>query len=172
MATIPLFELSVNLADGSGLTKTARANRDALIKAYRARLDGDAQALLSLLHPQVRFYDSSQLPYGREYRGLNGVVEGIKQLFSFWEKTEIEMTEFLAGGDLVMAYLQFRATTRDTGQLFDSPGGALYRFVDGKIIEWRTFFWNVHLIHEIFVRQQHPPVGAVGAMPAEAHLPH
>jgi ketosteroid isomerase-like protein len=148
MASRPCLELKLSLNERSGLTEEAGHNRELVVKAYEARLTGDAQALLRLLDPKIEFHLPKSLPYGGAYSGPDGVIKGIERLFAFWGQLEIDFEDFLAAGDLVIGYFHVKGAAA-TGKTYANPGCVLFRFKDGKIVEWRTFEADTHLIREL-----------------------
>jgi len=145
----PQLELVLKLTEDSGLTDTARANREILVKAYQAMLDGNESALAEILDPEVRFYEAKGLPYGVEAEGIDGALAGVAGMFSAWSHLYTEFQEFLAGGDMVIAYLWMRATARETGEIYEGPTAEMFRFKNGKVIEWRPIYWDTHRVREV-----------------------
>jgi len=145
----PQLELVLNLKEGSGLTDTARKNREILVTAYQAMLAGNENALAEILDPEVCFYEAKGLPYGVEAKGIEGALKGVAGMFSAWSHLYTEFQEFLAGGDIVIAYLWMRATARATGEVYEGPTAEMFRFRDSKIIEWRPIYWDTHRVREV-----------------------
>jgi uncharacterized protein len=49
---------------------------------------------------------------------------------------KLEMTDFLASGDSVAAFGRYEATLRRSGRRVNSPVGHLFKFRDGKIVNY------------------------------------
>ena len=139
------FELALN-APENGFNETARQNRQAIIDAYKAILKGDEAALIRLLDPNVLFVEAAGLPYGCEYRGVEGVQKGVEGMFGAWSKLRVVIEECVAGSDLVIAYMTMKATSRKTGKVYDGYTAELFRFKNGKITEWRPIYWDTHAV--------------------------
>jgi len=144
----PRFELSVDV-DEDDLQRVAQQNRNSLMKAYKARCDGIAQDLLDLLDPSVVFRVPESLPFGGTEKGLSGVIKGIGEMFTIWDRLSVEFEQFVAGGDLVIGYFRMAGVTKGRHEKYDHPGCAVFRFRNGKIIEWRTLYWDTHRLLDI-----------------------
>ncbi len=146
----PYFDLKLELASDSGITETARRNRELLVAAYGAMVSGkDPDALMRLLHPNVTFYEAASLPFGCVERGPDGCVKGVQAMFSAWSSLRATFTEFTAAGDIVIAYMRLTGTSRHTGKIYDRPNWEMFRFSDGQIVEWRPIYWDVHEVRQV-----------------------
>jgi ketosteroid isomerase-like protein len=147
--TAPYFQLVLNVPREGGLTDEARRNREILAEAYRATLAGNPNALTELLDPDVKFYEAAGLPYGVEAIGITGALKGVAAMFGAWTHLRCEFQEYLAGGDLVIAYMWMTGTARATGQIYEGPNAELWRFKNGKVIEWRPIYWDTHRVRQV-----------------------
>jgi ketosteroid isomerase-like protein len=143
-----VFNLSVNLSAGSGLTDEARTNRELLLTAYHAVAAGSQEALVALLDPEVRFFEADSLPYGVAAQGIEATIAGVGGMLAAWRDITVEIEEILAAGDLVIAYLRFIGTARHTGRVYDAVCAEVFRFRAGRIIEWRPIYWDTHAVRE------------------------
>jgi ketosteroid isomerase-like protein len=143
------FELVIRPTAGSGSPETAARNRQALEHAYRVMLSGDMSALFALLAPDVQFHEAPSLPYGVSLTGSEAAKQGVAGMFSAWSELHIEIEELVAGGDLVIAYIQMRAVSRASGEVYEGPVAEVFRFRDGKIVEWRPIYWDTHRVRQV-----------------------
>ncbi len=141
------FELIMHFED-AGFDETARQNRQAVADAYRAMQRGDIEAWGAMFDPQVRFHEAGSLPYGGVYEGIQATRRGCDAMFAEWETLHVEIEELPAAGGIVFAYLTMTARARKTGKQFSFPVAELFRFRDGKVIEWRPIYWDTHLARE------------------------
>ena len=109
----------------------------------------DPDALMRLLHPEVIFYEAASLPFGCVEKGPDGCVKGVQGMFSAWSRLGATFTEFTAAGDLVIAYMRLTGTSRNTGKIYDRPNWEMFRFREGKIVEWRPIYWDVHEVRQV-----------------------
>lgn len=122
--------------------ETAQANRKALSDALEAMAAGDADALWALFDPDVTFYEASCLPYGGAHRGLEATQKAFGKLAASFSRMNSEFEALLASRDIVILYqhIEFEAAT--TGRTGGFPVAELFRFRDGKVIEWRAHYFD------------------------------
>jgi ketosteroid isomerase-like protein len=145
----PKSKLTLNIREDGGLNETARANRELLAKAYREMAAGDGDAIMRLLDPEVFFTEAPSLPYGCEARGIAEVRKAITGIHAAWRDLRAEILEYLAAGDLVIAYMVITGISEATGREYKGPLAELFRFRNGKVVEWRPLYWDTHEVHGV-----------------------
>lgn len=145
----PKSKLTLSTPESGGLTETARRNRELLAQAYREMLAGDGDALVRLLDPEVFFTEAPSLPYGCEAHGIPEVRQAIAGIHAAWRDLHAEIFEYLAAGDLVIAYMVITGISEATGREYKGPLAELFRFRNGKIIEWRPLYWDTHQVRVV-----------------------
>lgn len=140
------FTMALNLPDGPD---EGAANRKILHDAYIAMGAGDGEALFRLLDDEVVFSEAASLPYGVSGKGIEAARQGVAGMFGAWTHLHTEFTHFAASHDLVIAYLHMTATSRATGQVYKGPAAEVFRFRDGKIIEWHPIYWDTHDVRKV-----------------------
>jgi uncharacterized protein len=148
-AEAPSFELYLNKSLGKGSDDVARRNREAIERVYRAIEAGDQAALFGILADDVVFHEAASLPYGCTKTGKAGAQAGVEGMFSAWSHLRVDIEEFACAGDIVIAYLMMRATARATGEVYEGPTAELFRFKEGKVIEWRPIYWDTHRVRQV-----------------------
>jgi ketosteroid isomerase-like protein len=143
------FELVLSMTRDDVLDKETRRNRKILIDAYEAQLAGAGGALLALLDPEATFQQAASLPYGCIEQGVVGIKEGVARMFGTWHLLRVEILEVAAVGDVVLSYYRFTGTSRATGETYDALGTEVFRFRNGKIIDWRPFYWDTHAVRGV-----------------------
>ena len=143
------FELKLTLNENSGLTDVAKRNRDTLIHAYTEQIAGNWDAWWGIFDKDVVFSEAASLPYGCTLKGLEQTKTGVAGMFDAWSHLKVTIEEFTAAGDLVIAYIQMTATSRKTGQVFDRPIAEVFRFHDGKVVEWHPIYWDTHEVRKL-----------------------
>ena len=146
--TAPNFELILDLGRDTGNAETAWKNREILAKAYRDMIAGDDQSLVKLLDPNVVFEEAAGLPYGVKAKGIENTLAGVQGMFGAWSHLRVEISHFAADGDVVIAYMTMVATSRATGKIYDGVTAELFRFKNGKIVEWRPIYWDTHAVRQ------------------------
>ena len=149
LASASAYGATLRIDSKSDIDDTARENRRILIRAYEAQLAGDLDAWWTIFDEDVEFHEAESLPYGCSTKGLAAAKQGMAGMFAAWSGVHADFENFLAAGDLVIAYLRMRATSRRTGKVYDAPVAELFRFRNGKIVEWRPIYWDTHQVREI-----------------------
>ena len=145
----PEFSLTLSLGEHSGMTDTANANRALILDAYERMFAGESEALAGLLDPDVLFAEAESLPYGVTVRGIAGARQGVAKMFTAWRSLAVEIHEFTAAGDLVIAYLTMKGVGRETADVYEGMTAEVFRLNDGKIIEWRPIYWDTHRVRQV-----------------------
>jgi len=128
--------------------ETAQANRQAIADALDAMAAGNADAFWSLFDPDATFYEASCLPYGGAHRGLEAVQRAFGHLAAQFSTLHSEFEALLASRDIVILYQKIEFEAANTGKTGALPVAELFRFRDGKIIEWRAHYFDACLVAE------------------------
>lgn len=134
--------------DFEAYDETAQANRATLIAAVDAFAAGDAESFWAIFDPDVTFYEASCLPYGGAHRGLEGARAGYAELCSHFAKLDSVTEAVLASRDIVIMYQIITFEAARTGKTGTLPVAELFRFRDGKVIEWRAHYFDACLVAE------------------------
>src|SRR5690349_14607939 len=102
-------------------------------KCYDAFRRRDLPTVIMLLHPEVEYYQSDEVPWGGRYLGHAGVAESFQKLTTTIEST-VDPDRFVDAGDHVVAVGHTHGTVRATGKLFDVPAVHVWRLRDGKVV--------------------------------------
>lgn len=112
-------------------------------KLFEAVARRDAGAYFGAYHPDILINEAPSLPYGGDYRGLEGALRHAERFRAAWDRFQSEDNrelepEFLAIGNRVIVLWRLRARATN-GDGIDLPVVSIYRLHDGKIIESRMF---------------------------------
>lgn len=143
------FELVIS-APAAFDTAAAERNRKVLADAYAAVLAGNESAVFDCCADDVVFIEAASLPYGCVTKGVEEAKAGVAGAFGAWVKLKCEIEEFVAAGDIVIAYMHVTAQARATGQIYEGPTAEMFRLKDGKIVEWRVIYWDTHRVRQVF----------------------
>jgi len=97
-----------------------------------SRLDVDE--LVDYFTPDGTYYNMPARPVS----GHENLHKFIGGFIANWEKTDWEITNLVADGDIVMAERVDRTTAG--GKSVDLPCLGIFEMRDGKISEWRDYF--------------------------------
>jgi uncharacterized protein len=112
-------------------------------KLFEAAAHRDAGAYFGAYHPEIVISEAPSLPYGGDYRGLEGALRHAERFRATWDRYQPEDSrelkpEFFAVGDRVILLWRLRARAAN-GEGINLPVVSIYRLQDGKIIESRMF---------------------------------
>ena len=132
--------------DAPAYDETAAANRQAIADALDAIQAGDFEALWRIYDPDVTFHEASCLPYGGSHRGLEATKAAYAVLCDCFSSMHAVMETLLASRDVVILHQQITFTAKATGKQGSFPVCELFRFRDGKVIEWRAHYFDACLM--------------------------
>jgi uncharacterized protein len=115
--------------------------------AYRLWNDtrgGSSQHWLEMMADDVEMRsvagDGEEMDFTRGRRGKAGAEQYFARLADDWEMIHFTPEEFIAQGDRVVVVSRVAFRNRRTGKAVESPKADLFRFRDGKIVEFLEFF--------------------------------
>jgi uncharacterized protein len=141
-ATTPALVLPPDLA--APFSDTELQNRQAIITALKSIQAGDVEPFWALFDPDVTFHEASCLPYGGVHKGVDAARRAHASIRDYFELAPV-LSQVLAGGDLVIAHIMVTMRAHKTGKTATFPVNEIYRFRDGKIIEWQVLYFDSHL---------------------------
>lgn len=103
----------------------------------------DFAGIAAVLHPEVVLHQSPDLPFGGEYVGQRRYEEWAIAMSSMFDELEVYEQDFYEKGDVVVATCMFKTRSRQNRSQQDLPMVQVVRVKDGKIVEFRPFYWNV-----------------------------
>jgi len=132
--------------DQPGFDATAEANRKRITETLDALAAGDGEALWRIFDPDVTFHEASCLPYGGAHRGLEATKAAYAQLCDCYSAMHAVMEAVLASRDIVILYQTITFTAKATGRPGTLPVCELFRFREGKVVEWRANYFDACLV--------------------------
>ena len=106
---------------------------------YEAFGRGDVPAIFGRFHPEAEVYQSSQLPWGGEYRGHEELGVFLAKLTGAIE-SEVETGQFIDDEEgHVVQTGHTRGTVRETGARFDVPETHVWTVEDGKVRRFESY---------------------------------
>lgn len=94
----------------------------------------------------VTFHEASCLPYGGTHRGLEATKAAYARLCSSFVSMHAEMEAVLASRDIVVLYQTITFVAKDTTIGGTLPVCELFRFKEGKVIEWRALYFDACVV--------------------------
>lgn len=125
-------------------------NRQKTIEAYRRAFEGDWDGFCADFDENIQLFEADSLPYGGVYRGVEGAKRLFRSAMGAWDDFGFSVEQIAAAGDLVFIYVHMTGRGKKTGKSFSYPLTELWRFRDGKVVEFRPFYWDTHRMREVY----------------------
>ncbi len=142
-------QIVLGFRDKPGYDAGAEQNRQKVIDAINGLIAGDGEALWRIYDPEVTFHEASCLPYGGAHQGIEATKKAYARLCDCFSAMHANMEAVLASRDIVILYQHIRATAKATGKTASFPVCELFRFRDGKVIEWRAHYFDACLMASV-----------------------
>ncbi len=113
------------------------------MKAHEAGEIADFDQMRETMDPDVVLHQSPDLPFGGEYVGYRRYEEWAIAMSSIFDKLEVREQEFFEAGDKVVVVCRFVTRSRINGSVQDFPMAQVVTVRNGKITDFRPFYWNV-----------------------------
>jgi ketosteroid isomerase-like protein len=136
----------LDFRDAAGFDATAEANRALLIGALEQIEAGNFDAFWDIYDPDVTFHEASCLPYGGTHVGLEATQRAYAQLSATFSEMKAVMEAVLASRDLCVLYQTITFRTAAAGVKASFPVCEVFRFRNGKVIEWRACYFDACLM--------------------------
>lgn len=105
----------------------------------------DDTAMTATLSPDIKLYQSPDLPYGGEYTGIDEFMRWGREMSDYFDTVDVQTTNVLEDGDIIVILGTLRLRARATGEEWTNPFGQVVK-VDrekGFITEIRPYYWDV-----------------------------
>ena len=132
--------------DFPAMDTTAERNRQVLTAALDRLLKGDDESFWKIFDPEVTFYEASCLPYGGAHKGLDETKRAYADMCSHFSAMHSLLEAVMASRDIVILYQTITFEAAATGKTGTLPVAELFRFRDGKVIEWRAHYFDACLV--------------------------
>jgi ketosteroid isomerase-like protein len=142
--------MTLEYRDAPGFDATAERNRSLITDALERLLEGDSEALWRIFDSDITFYEASCLPYGGSHCGIDATKAAFARLHDCYSAMHSRMEAVLASRDVVIAYQTITFTAKPTGKSGTLTVCELFRFRDGKVIEWRAHYLDACLVASAF----------------------
>ena len=113
------------------------------MKAHEETDTANFGEMRATLDADVVLHQSPDLPFGGEYVGHEGYERWAFALSSLFDKLEVTEREFFESGAKVIVVCRFITRSRINGSVQDFPMVQVVTVRNGKILDFRPFYWNV-----------------------------
>lgn len=120
--------------------------REIVEKAYKAFFAEGVDGFMKHMpfHPEAVMIEADGLPYGGTYRGVEAIRRGIETAVATWDDFAGELENVAVSGNLAYVYVHLRGKGKKSGKSFAFPIVEVSRFRDGKVVEFRPFYFDTH----------------------------
>ena len=113
---------------------------DVIEQLYEAFGRGEIPAVLAMFDPAIEWTSAEGAPYPGTFVGPQAVLDGVfMRLGTEWEGFRADATEFIDGGDQVVAPGRYRGTYRATGRSRSAAFAHVCTLHDGRIVRFRQY---------------------------------
>ena len=95
------------------------------------------------MHPTVVLHQTPDLPWGGEFIGVERYADWAAQMSDCFEMVDVKDPVFTETGDRVVVLCTLSTKTRKTGETFEHPMVQVITVKEGKITDFRPFYWHV-----------------------------
>ena len=113
------------------------------VKAYNENGTASFDEMRKTMASDVVLHQSPDLPFGGEYVGHEGYERWAVTMSSIFDRLEVTEREFFENGEKVIVVCRFITRSRVNGSVQNAPMAQVVTVRDGKIIDFRPFYWNV-----------------------------
>jgi ketosteroid isomerase-like protein len=99
--------------------------------------------MAATLHPDVILHQSPDLPWGGEYVGHQGFKDWSIAMSDCFDYLDVKDPEFFEMADKIVIVCRLTTRSRLHGNEMSRPMAQVVTVKDGKISEFRPFYWNV-----------------------------
>jgi uncharacterized protein len=107
--------------------------------AYDAFGRGDMDALYELLHPDIEWRTTPEVPFLGTYRGLHEFLRGMNEWTESFDEITTEIEEFIDAGEHVLVFHRMHGRGRDSGAEVDLAIWQVVSVRDGKLVRMHDF---------------------------------
>ena len=113
------------------------SNLNSVRGVYEAFAANDIPAVLGFLSPDIEWTEAEGFPYGGTHTGPDAVLAGVfMRLGTEWEGFAAVPSEFIDGGETVVALGQYIGKYKATGKSFRANFAHVWQLHEGKAVRF------------------------------------
>ena len=105
---------------------------------------GSFEEFAGTLADDVVLHQSPDLPWGGEYVGPARYEEWARAMSAVFDQVDMREPRFFEQGDTVVVAGTLATRLRATGEWMELPMTQVVTVKDGRITDFRPYYWNVH----------------------------
>jgi len=126
-------------------------NRQRVEHFIAAFEQGQVAMQRSLMHPDVIFYSPESLPYGGQWRGVDGWQKLKKAINEVWSELELKISGVVGSPDdtCFVIFADLRARSRSTNDVYVSSVMEKWVWRDGLLALVQPYYWDTARVKQI-----------------------
>lgn len=150
---------------GAALSQV-RSNKRAVRALFEAVDHRDGEGVRAGYDENITIHEAASLPYGGDYRGLEGALRHGQGFRAAWDRFQPNETRgldprFIADGDHVVVLWQHKVENVETGDRLELPAVSVYRMENAKIADSCMFHFDTATLLRFLERNVVSPASHV-----------
>jgi Ketosteroid isomerase-related protein len=112
---------------------------------YRAQQKRDIRSILMLMSPDIEIIQSTELPWGGNYLGHDGVKKFLTTLSEHID-SQVKVERLIDAGDKIALIGRTVGKTRKTKLEFDIPAVHIWTFNEGQVTRFEPYIDNATML--------------------------
>jgi ketosteroid isomerase-like protein len=112
---------------------------------YRAQQKRDIRSILMLMSPNVEIIQSTELPWGGNYLGHDGVKKFLAALAEHID-SQVQIEHLIDAGEKIAVVGRTIGKARETKLEFDLPIVHIWTFNEGQVIRFEPYIDNAAML--------------------------
>lgn len=123
------------------------SNEEVVIKIYAALNANDIPSIVKHFDPQIERTEWEGTSSAGTFRGIKEVDAHFRQGRSTWAEGSCTPERFVSQGNKVVVFVHVRVRLKDKSEWNEGRIGDVWKFRDGKVIEFRSFMTTDEALH-------------------------
>jgi ketosteroid isomerase-like protein len=111
-----------------------------IVRSQVERFETTGQLSPETSAEDIVWHDPPDFPDAEIHVGVDGVFRALQTWADAWSEWQIELNEYVDGGDRVLVRGKQHGVGKSTGVRTEQPLCLVYLVHDGKVVEVRAFF--------------------------------
>lgn len=112
---------------------------------YRAQQKRDIRSILMLMSPDIEIIKSTELPWGGNYLGHDGVKKFLTTLSEHID-SQVHVDRLIDAGEKIVVVGRTIGKTRKTNLEFDIPVVHIWAFNEGQVVRFEPYIDNATML--------------------------
>ena len=128
-----------------------KPNKERVRDFFAAAAADNDDAMLAILHPNLRVIEAESLPYGGVVEGRNNFKEFTKRVFKTWKNTRVITEELIEDGNKVVVLATMSGESKTSQTQFTMSIAEIWSFDnDGLVTEIKPFYFDTKKLIDIY----------------------